>query len=384
MGYLTIEFDSFGKLSNIRMNVDDNVVYNTEVYQRAKASIEQYNSNAWYYDEDTYDEDTYDATYAEVCPKNFRAVYLIYADNERFVTSSYNASDDSWVYYDSYYDYEPYYSPEELCFATGVYWIVLVLAILVFIAAMILPFFKKLETGWEKLFSLPTEVMLCIAAAGIALAFGMCVLMSVTTMNQLTTYIVENGHEIALLGYQFSVEQCYGILLFVNFLGWALAFFMEYICAAQLRQFFCGPVYYIKHRFLGIMLIRWIHRKIKDLVDYVLDIDINEKLHSSIVKIVLANFAIVALLCCLWFAGIFGVIVYSVVLYILLKKYGQKLQKQYQSILNATGQMAEGELHITLEEDLGIFAPLGKELEGVQQGFAKAVSEEAKSQNMKT
>lgn len=46
--------------------------------------------------------------------------------------------------------------------------------------------------------------------------------------------------------------------------------------------------------------------------------------------------------------------------------------------------MADGDLHITLEEDLGVFAPLGQELEGVQKGFAKAVAEEAKSQNMKS
>ena len=47
-----------------------------------------------------------------------------------------------------YYEYEPFYAPEELYFATGAYWIVLALAVFVLFAAMILPFFKKLETGW--------------------------------------------------------------------------------------------------------------------------------------------------------------------------------------------------------------------------------------------
>ena len=385
LGYLLLTYDSYGKLSNIRLNVDEWVIYDGEIYPRAKNSIAQYENNAIYYMQNNMTEDAESKELVmEVCPKDFQAIYLIYEDNERFVNDYYDSEGMNGIYYDSYYDEEPYHTSHELYFATGAYWIVLGLAILVFLAAMILPFFKKLETGWEKLFSMPTEIAVCVAIAGISLAYFMCLVMSVSTMTELAKFIVEYGNEIELLGYQFSVAQCYYIMLGVNFLGWALTFFMEYICAAQLRQFFARPKYYIRHRFLGIMLICWLHKKIKGLVNDVLDIDINEKLHSSILKIVLANGLIVALLCCIWFAGTLGAIVYSAVLYILLKKYGGKLQRQYQSILDATGQMADGDLHITLEEDLGIFAPLGQELEGVQQGFAKAVAEEAKSQNMKS
>ena len=381
LGYLVMEFDSYGKLSNIRLHAEDNVIYDDQIYGRARESIAQYENNATYYEGNLLEDAEYAEMVMEVCPKNFRAVYLIYEDNTQFVISDWEQQQED--YYGNPYEYEPYYAPYELYFATGAYWIVAGLAIFVFLAAIILPFFKKLETGWEKLFSIPTEIALCIAAVGIALAYGMCVLMSVTTMIEIESFMAR-GNEVALLGHVFSAGDCYGMLLAVNFLGWALAFFMEYLCAAQLRQFFCGPMYYIKHRLLGIVFIRWIARQCKKLYHYVTDIDIHENLHKSILKIVLANGVIVALLCCIWFAGSFGAVIYSIVLYVLLKKYGSRLQRQYQSILNATGQMAEGDLHITLEEDLGIFAPLGKELEGVQQGFAKAVAEEAKSQNMKS
>ena len=381
LGYLVMEFDSYGKLSNIRLHAEDNVIYDDQIYGRARESIAQYENNATYYEGNLLEDAEYAEMVMEVCPKNFRAVYLIYEDNTQFVISDWEQQQED--YYGNPYEYEPYYAPYELYFATGAYWIVAGLAIFVFLAAIILPFFKKLETGWEKLFSIPTEIALCIAAVGIALAYGMCVLMSVTTMTEIESFMAR-GNEVALLGHVFSAGDCYGMLLAVNFLGWALAFFMEYLCAAQLRQFFCGPMYYIKHRLLGIVFIRWIARQCKKLYHYVTDIDIHENLHKSILKIVLANGVIVALLCCIWFAGSFGAVIYSIVLYVLLKKYGSRLQRQYQSILNATGQMAEGDLHITLEEDLGIFAPLGKELEGVQQGFAKAVAEEAKSQNMKS
>ena len=379
LGFLIVEYDSFGKLTDIRITVNENVEYNKEIYQRAKASIEQYKENATYYVQNNMEDNQQNlAVTMQVCPKNFRGVYLIYKDNELFVNNYYEEEP-----VDLYYTVEPYHSPQDLYMSTGAYCIVAALAILVFLAAMILPLFKKLETGREKLFSLPFEITLCIAAAGIALAVGMCILMSITTMTEIEAFMA-NGNAVELLGYRFSAGECYYTLLAVNFLGWALSFFVEYICAAHLRQFFAGPKYYIRHRFLGIMLLCWIYKKIKSLIKYVLDIDINEKMHSSIVKIVVANGMIAALLCCIWFAGTLGVVIYSVVLYILLKKYGSKLQKQYQSILHATGQMADGNLQIRLEEDLGIFEPLGNELKGVNQGFAKAVAEEAKSQNMKS
>ena len=385
LGYLSLAYDSYGRLADIRLNVDERVDYEKGIYPRAKNSIAQYENNAnFYLEENQLPDRESEEMVMQVCPKNFQAVYLIYQDNERFVNDFYEIDGGHSSNEDSYYENGPYYVQEDLYLAIGAYWIVAALAVFVFLAAMILPFFKKLETGWEKLFSMPTEIALCVAAAGIALAVGMCILMSYTTMDAITKEIITEGHTKELLGYAFSVEQCYYIMLGVNFLGWALAFFMEYICAAQLRQFFARPKYYIRHRILCVILICWFHKKVKGLVNLVLDIDIHQKLHKSIVKIVLANFVIVALLCCIWFAGILGAIIYSVVLYILLKKYGSKLQRQYQSILDATGQMADGDLHITLEEDLGVFAPLGQELEGVQKGFAKAVAEEAKSQNMKS
>ena len=374
LGFFYLEFDAYGKISDIRMEVAKGVEYNSRLYERAKGSVAQYENNVLYFEEQREN----DLDYRQACPKNFRAVFFLYDDNSRFVESYEKAVQDYYGFY------KPYHEPYEYYLATGAYWIVLALAIFVALAALILPFFKKLETGWEKLFCMPLEVIVVLIGIGISGAIGMGMAMSYSTMESVTHELLVDGNQIELLGYVFSPKQCYGGLLVLNFLGWAACFFAEYICVAQLRQFFCGPKYYIKHRLLGVVFLRWIWRQCKKLYKYVTDIDIHENLHKSIVKIVLVNFGIVTVLCCLWFAGVFGVIVYSIVLYILLRKYGNKLQKQYQSILNATGQMAEGDLHITLEEDLGIFAPLGKELEGVQQGFAKAVAEEAKSQNMKS
>ena len=382
LGYLYLNYDSYGKLVDIRLNTNDQLFSDMNVYKEAKASIKQYQKNAEYYAPDGVKDEKLVQKALSIQPKSFQVIYLISDDNMTFVSPE--RANNQTVYNDNPYSHEPYYTPQEIYLATGAYVIVAILAVFVFLAAIILPFFKKLETGLEKLFSIPTEITICLAGAGLGWAVFMCEVMSYTTITELTTLMVEQGNRIELLGYSFSVEECYNILLVGNFLGWALAFFLEYICVANLRQFFSKPKYYLRNRILIVRFVCWMHKKIARIVDFIMDIDIHEKLNQSIVKIVLANGVIAALLCCGCFVGVFGVVIYSVALYILLKKRGSKLQKQYESILNATGQMADGDLLITMEEDLGIFASLGEKLEGVQQGFAKAVAEETKSQNMKS
>ena len=358
LGYLYLNYDSYGKLVDIRLHTNGQLTSDVDLYGKAKASIKQYQNNAEYYAPDGKKDENRVQKALSIQPKNFQVIYLIYDDNMTFVSPE--SENIQNMYYDNPYSYEPYYTPQEIYLATGAYVIVAILAVLVFIAAMILPFFKRLETGWEKIFSIPTEIAICLAAAGLGWAFFMCNVMSYTTITELTTFMVEQGNRIELLGYSFGVEECYNLLLVANFLGWALAFFLEYICVAHLRQFFSKPKYYLRNRLLIVRFICWVHKKIANIVDFIMDIDIHEKLNQSIVKIVLANGVIAALLCCGWFVGVFGVVIYSVALYILLKKRGRKLQKQYESILNATSQMADGDLLITMEEDLGIFASLGE------------------------
>ena len=189
---------------------------------------------------------------------------------------------------------------------------------------------------------------------------------------------------INIIGYDVTPDAVYYIMLVINVIGWAFVFFLEYISVAAFRQFLCRPLYYLKNRLIGIMICRWIWKQCKRFYHYVTDINIGSGLHKSIIKIVAANFVIVALCCCFWFMGWFGVILYSILLYVMLRKYGFKLQSQYESILYATKQMAEGNLKTEMAEDLGVFTELGGELKKVQTGFSKAVAEEAKSQNMKT
>ena len=75
---------------------------------------------------------------------------------------------------------------------------------------------------------------------------------------------------------------------------------------------------------------------------------------------------------------------YSIALFFLLKKYWGKVQEKYHRLLNCIQEMAEGNLDVKEEEDLGIFEPFKNQLFKVQEGFKKAVEKEVKSERTKT
>lgn len=216
---------------------------------------------------------------------------------------------------------------------------------------------------------------------------------------------MEYVDDMQILGFAISERTQFVVLLVLNFLGWATLFFVEYIVVASLRQFLCNPKLYVRNRVLCTCFLRWVKRKCVKLYHYVTHMSINEKLNKTVLKITLANLGIVEVVysfiywffiliansfyfddfyALVWLFGSLMFVFYSVVLYILLLKFGVRIQKQYQSVLYATEQMAEGNLKISLEEDLGVFQPIGDSLNEVQKGFEKAVVEEAKSQSMKT
>ena len=366
---LVLEFDAHGKL--VLADLHGDIMFDGEdrtVYEIAERSTEQFQSNVQEYNSE-YGTEIDESSYT---PKNFRIEIGL---NEQ--------SDFVWNY-DEFYGVHGWYdtSSENLYWVIGAYWIVAVLAIVVALVAFLLPFIKKLNTGREFLFSLPLEVILLIVAGAVTLTSVMCLVMSHMTMWELNENFSNNLPEF--IGNEISVETIYYLLLGANFIGWAVNFFLIYIVVAALRQMVTRPLYYLSHQVLCVRLLKWLQEKGKQLYRYLTKIDIDKKMNLTIIKIVVANFIVLTLLCCLWFFGVAGLIGYSIVLYVVLRKEGAKIKKQYHSVLHATEQIAEGNFKISLDEELGMFEPIGASLEKVQQGFEKAVIEEAKSQNMKT
>lgn len=376
LGYLILEFDEYGnicnvKLENIQAQDEEWQLIRGNLYEHASASIRQYENNVNHYNGIGYENDGFTERVkvdeGELRPKNFEIIFAMDEDCH-FV---YQYAEDTAL------------DPLQVYVNMGAEWIVLIAAVFVMLMALILPFFKKLETGREKIFNWSLEVNACIAIMAIGCMVLMFEIMTVSSYTVLSEILHEYGG-LKIIGYDITPKMLYNIMLVVNFLGWAFCFFMEYIVVAAFRQFLCAPMQYLKERWLVIVFLRWIKRKCVQIFRYVTDIQVGSGMKKSIIKIVLANFVILCLLCCMWVFGVFGIIIYSVGLYVLMAKYGSKIQAQYEDMVYTTKQMAEGNLKTELPEEMGIFTELGVELEKVQAGFSKAVAEEAKSQNMKT
>ena len=374
-GYLTMEFDPYGKISKIDFQSFGSLTYQVNLYDTAKESLSQFQNNEAYYlelAENAGKDMNWAKRGSEVIPKNFKVVFAIPA------SSSFIYNNSSIMVSGSMNSFS--FNQESFFWDLGVWVVVVVLAGFVALMALVLPFFKKLNTGWEKWFCMPVEIMIGLGLAGFFGALIMSRAMCHSTLYEVALYWKNKP----IMGYPVNNETVYGLVLAANYLGWAILFLAEYSVVAAFRQFLCHPILFLKERFLVVMLLKWIFGQIARFFRFMTDVDLTDRMQKDIFKLVLMNFLLIAAMCCGWFVGIFFAAIYSVIMYRIFKNKGMQMRRQYESILHATEQMAEGELKLSLQEELGVFEKLGRELELVQEGFSKAVAEEAKSQHMKT
>lgn len=171
----------------------------------------------------------------------------------------------------------------------------------------------------------------------------------------------------------------------INFTTWMFLLMVIFISFLSIRQIFTlGFKRYLKEKTLIGRFSVWIYGKLKKLILSLSEIDLSDPSNKSIAKILAVNFVILLILCCLWVFGIFLLIIYTIILFFVLRNYFVNIKRKYQILLQGTISIAEGNLEHPIDEDLGIFESLKDELTKVQYGFRKAVEEEMKSQRMKT
>ena len=128
----------------------------------------------------------------------------------------------------------------------------------------------------------------------------------------------------------------------------------------------------------------WIGRKIGAFWRWSTRLDFTESGTKTLLRFLLANFLILSICCSAWFFGVFGLLVYSIVLFAVLHKKYEKIRHDYSVLVAATEKMAQGDLETDISEDVGIFNPLREQLSKVQVGFKQAVETELKSRSLKT
>ena len=247
---------------------------------------------------------------------------------------------------------------------------------IVAIISFILPSFSFFNWKKEKIFAVPFELVFAVSCTVITLA--MAVAYNSNNLSQQAIYNV-----LTSIGspefFANTLQYLWGLL------GWIGIFATCYWAAGCARRIFIlGPKTYIKENVLIYRIYPWLKKQIEKVIHSLLHIDLRGNTNRILFKVILINFIILGFISLFWFWGIGVLIAYSVVLFFLLRKYLRKIQDQYQLLLEATNELAKGNLNGTIPEDLGIFEPFRDEIGKIQTGFKKAVDEEIKSTKMKT
>lgn len=284
-------------------------------------------------------------------------------------------------------EYESYY-------LSGCQQVFLILALLIFLLALAFPGLGE-ERAWEKvmLLKLPVEaiVVILVVIAGIG-------------SEQVVGLVswVRSGHALntVLQGNSAQIQMSTTILTYaLNVLAVAALFFIAWCLGVSLRAMRVqGARAYLRQHSLCYLLVPFWKKlwrgmkkgfsigrdKVVDVYHDAEHFDVTKDAKKLILRIVLWNALILVVICSLPLGGLTIAIIYSVILYFLLRRYISKLQKKYGLLLKATNEIAQGNLNVTIEEDLGVFEPFKPQIYRIEEGFRNAVAEEVKSQRMKS
>ena len=128
----------------------------------------------------------------------------------------------------------------------------------------------------------------------------------------------------------------------------------------------------------------WIILNSQKIMNKIVNFDLDDNINHSVLKIVIFNFIIITVISIFFVFGFFFALIYSIIIFFLLKNKFVEIKNDYQVLLNATKKLSNGQFDVDINEDVGIFNPLKNEFTHIKDGFEKAVKEEVKSQKMKT
>lgn len=227
----------------------------------------------------------------------------------------------------------------------------------------------------ERICALPFEVLFVIGLI-------LCILSeSVLTM---IAYVAGGEAGGAFTGYLGDPDIAAVTVCVLNLTALTAFFFACWyigVCARALRGL--GLKEYIKQRSITYRFFPFIKRHVINAYKRIAHLDLTQDANKTIIKLLLVNAVVLFVISSLWFGGFAITLVYSLLLYVILRKYISELQKRYRILLKAVDEIAEGNLNVTINEDLGVFEPFREQVFKIQDGLKKAVDVEVKSQRMR-
>lgn len=276
-------------------------------------------------------------------------------------------------------DWRDYWIDRDAYLRSGIVTGGILITVFMVILALILQNLSSLELRKTRVFCLPTEVT--------AILWGGGLVMTAVVFDTLAIETLHNGPDglAGVLADNFGLGTASnGAAVFLVWLAWTAYALGWYWMMAVAMPYLAHPICTLKERWLLIRCFRKVKTWCIKLWHWATEVQLGKDLTKTILKLVAVNGLIVTLLCCIWFGGIVGAVMYSILLFILIKNKCGKIQEEYDRLLDATRQIAAGDLNTSMKEEMGLFNPVRDELASIQDGFQKAVQEEVRSRNMKT
>lgn len=175
------------------------------------------------------------------------------------------------------------------------------------------------------------------------------------------------------------------IIALLNIAGWIVLLYFIFLGCMYIKNIFkVGIKETIKTQFISVKLLRWSIGKSRLFYRWVMEIDLKNQNTKKLALVLGIQCILISLMCLGWFFGLFGAILYTGILFIYLNKKLKKVQSDYSKLFVITNEIAEGNLDVEIDQDLGIFNSFKDEVVSIQGGLKKAVQNEVKSQRMKT
>lgn len=170
-----------------------------------------------------------------------------------------------------------------------------------------------------------------------------------------------------------------------NIVMWTIVLYWFFLDCVYLKNLFkIGWKATIKTKFISINLMRGFVRKGRLIYQNLANIDLKNANTKKLALFLGIQFVMISIMCLTWFFGLFIAIIYTGFLFVYLNKKIKKIESDYSKLFEVTNEVAEGNLDVVIDEDLGIFNSFKDEVVNIQSGLKKAVQNEVKSQRMKT
>lgn len=175
---------------------------------------------------------------------------------------------------------------------------VAIVFIFILILSLLVPYRKGKEVfGIKKIVRIPLEINFCLfSITASLLAIGTC-----SVVLQTLDRTLGDGVVIFDMNPQFDSA----LIFSINIGIWCVAFYSIFAGAMLLKHIFTtGLIKYLSENLLIVKIFRIIKLLINKSINYIGNIDLNDKSNKFIIRVLIVNFIILSLISSIWFFGI--------------------------------------------------------------------------------